>query len=367
MGHPVPPTRAPRPSVTFFTASEVKTIPTSRVPRPSPGTSRPTINLEDAETTISPGPSPSALTPTRSFLVPRPSAPPPAPSAALKPRIKKPAAEPFVELELGAYEILPDTDTVIHDAAHNLSALGMVVNTSLHVFICIECGEGVEPTKFVSHVKKHNSFAKLPPSIVADLQAKYNIGSLGNAMYSDGRMKPVFGLSIEPHPLHFCGQCYRGYSTSDILRSHQTSQCQAALAEQSYFLSYAQILTRGPQKRFFPIDTSLLSRRSDNPAYSAIFDASLPPPPDFGQIPVRSIEDSQNLDAFMHRQRWIDVLEGLVPADVAEATRLPDPNMEPIGREIQLAAHRFLHSGQDLISKHQGLGMTKVIAQVDPA
>lgn len=271
-----------------------------------------------------------------------------------------------MELDISLYDIVPDDDTVVYDAAHNLPALGIIINTLLKVVICVECGEAIEPALVCAHVKQHNAHYKPGATILEDLREKYGIVPLAEIAYSAGPIRPIFGIPIKPEQLYFCAACDRGYSSLVSLRGHQSNgkRCHVPIAERACYMLYGQRLTKGPTKRYFPVDTSCLSLRQDIPlAYSTVFGTTMPPPPDYTKLPVQDIEDPQNLSSFLFREGWLDAVKGFTPADIQEVTRLPDAKSEPWGKRLQLAAHRALANVQLLVNEHHTFGMTHNIAQ----
>lgn len=273
-----------------------------------------------------------------------------------------------MEIDLCSHEIVPDDHTVIYDATHNLPVLGITINTVLKAVICMECCEGIEPASIITHAKQHNPHYKPAATIIVDLQARYGLVSLAEVPYSAQQIQPIFGIPIEPQHLHFCAACDRGYRSASTLRGHQSNgtRCNVPIGQRASYMSYGQKLSKGPHKRYFSVDISRLSRRQNIPlSYSRIFQATMPPLPDFTALPIHDIEDQQNLGSFLFREGWLDVIKGLTPSDVQDIVRLPNAEKEPWGKQLQLASHRALAGVQDLIREHHGFGLTQLLAQVN--
>lgn len=275
-----------------------------------------------------------------------------------------------MEIDIGAHEIIPDEHTIISDDVHNFPALAIVLNTTLKIVICMECHEGIEPMSISAHARQHNALYRPSTTISQDLQARYGIVPLAQVSIGGDKIFPIYGIPIDPRLLHFCGTCHRGYSSPETLRGHQSSRqrCPTPIAKRTSYLSYGQKLSNAPHgRRYFPVDISRLSQRQDIPLqYSRVFEATMPPPPNFSALPVQDIEDHQNLGSFLFREGWLDVVKGYRPSDIKDIVRLPDAEAEPWGYKLQLTTHRTLANIQESIGMHHGFGLTHLIAQVNP-
>lgn len=346
--------------------SAMRTSPTTPARAQAPMQAAKAVRRQAVRVTAAPPTSAGGTAPTARRLVilrKKPSVaamPPPVPSLP-------PLPPPPAEIDIRAYDIVPDETTIIYDRVHNLPALGIIINAALKVVICVDCQEGIEPASITNHVKQHNKYLKPSSDISEDLQERYGVVSLGNVTHASAKTFPIFGIPIERQLLYFCSTCHRGYNSPDSLRGHQSngSRCFTPLVERQCYRAFGQKLTNGPHKRYFPVDTSRLSLRQDIPLiYSRVFETTLPPPPNPSSAPVQDIEDEQNLGSFLFREGWLGVVKDITPADIQEAVRLPDEETEPWGRNLQLASHRALAVVQGLICKHHGFGLTQLIAQV---
>ncbi|KAH9477263.1 ATP-dependent DNA helicase tlh1 [Psilocybe cubensis] len=355
-----PPTMIPAPVTPAASRPSTRTFLGLRAIS-SQGSPRPLVSSPGSPPTMIPGPVSPA--PLRNVSAQRMT---PTPPGMHQPPPIRATPTTAMEVDVSLYDIVPDDHTVIYDDAHNLPALGIVINTFLKIVICIECGEAIEPASVCAHVKQHNAHYTPGPTLLEDLRRKYGIVSLAEIAYSAGPIRPIFGIPIEADQLHFCSKCHRGYNSLLSLRGHQSNgqRCQVPITQRACYTMYGQILTKGPSKRYFPVDTSCLSLRQDIPfAYSTVFGTTMPPPPDYTQLPVQDIEDPQNLSSFLFREGWLDAVKGLTPVDIQEVTRLPDAKTEPWGKQLQLAAHHALASVQLLVNEHHTFGMTHNIAQ----
>lgn len=271
------------------------------------------------------------------------------------------------EFNPSSYEVVPDIHVISVHGTHNLLALGIVINTLLKCVICVECKEGVELQTICVHARKHNPHHTATDSLVEELTQEYGLVTMEQIPYPDLPILPVFGLHIHPELLYFCGACHRGFASTLSLQSHQSSmaRCGVSRAERTSYRSYGQRLTNGKHRRFFPVDISLLERHSAAavPDYSEIFTRTLPPPADYSKIPIRGVEDQQNLGSFLFREGWLEAVQGYTATEINEATRLPTKEDDAWGKALQAAAHRAMAKVQPLISRHHGFGLSEAIAQ----
>lgn len=265
------------------------------------------------------------------------------------------------------YQQLPDPYAVLEHETYNLPALGIVINTLLCCVICIECGEGIEPTNIHAHARQHNPHHTAAEAIGDDLTTEFGLVTMERVPYPLYPIPPLFGLPIDPDMLHFCTACHRGFHGVSGLRSHQSSPGRCDARGRGFYVGHGQMLTNGKHRRYFPVNVSgLKPPPSPSVDYSLVFEQTLPPPVDYSKAPIRNVEDQQNLNTFLFREGWLDAVNGFSPEDILEAVRMPNDDDGLWARALQKAAHRSLEYVQCLISEHHGFGLTEAIAQFYP-
>lgn len=269
-------------------------------------------------------------------------------------------------IDFSAVTFPPEQHTVLHHPSISLRSLGIAVNTLFRCVICLQCSRAVECLGLPRHLHQHLKYVDIPVTLCEDLAQEFEIVPLANIKYYKTPVPPVFGVPVEPVPFHFCEVCHRGYQHSSGLRSHQyqTANRESGQRHSGMRMGYAQIITDGPNRRYFEVDISSLRPRV-NEDYSTLFEQQHPLPVDFSKLPIRSVQDAQNLSQFFYRERWTSFVEGYQPHEIIEACRSALPN-ETLGEAIKQAAVRHLSDAQKKISSQQSFGLLKKIAQICP-
>lgn len=262
----------------------------------------------------------------------------------------------------------PDSYTIVSHLTINLTALGITINVSLKCVVCIQCCRAVDYTALHDHIHSHTSYIDIPDTLSRDLAEEFDLALLANTEYPSIAIPPVFGIPIQTEVFYFCGACHRGYHDMETLRVHQASRCHAPRKARSAYMAYAQCLTKGKNKRWFPVDISGLERRKDaQPDYASLFENTHPPPVDFSKLPIQNLDDEQNLGQFLFREGWLAFMDGFTPEEMVEGSRGITADDEPWAIALKGASLRFLTKIQPLIDEQQTFGLLKAIAEICPS
>lgn len=279
-------------------------------------------------------------------------------SVTASPTVKLDAPDPGADASLRAP--LPDDNTVILHATYNLPSLSIAINTILKCVICTVCSASIDPQTIRSHAKTHNAYHGASEAIEADLTREYGLVSPAHIVYLPRPIPPVYGVAVLSQKLLFCGECHHGFTHINSLNGHRV-RCTG----RGSYSAYGQRVTKGPHKRYFPVDASALCGAPCGAVdYQRVFQKTLPPPVNYSKEAIMSAGDEQNLDSFIFRERWLDAVKGYLPEDIVDSTRLPDADTEPWGKVLQQAAHRSVARLQDHIDQTGAFGLTMLVAQV---
>ncbi|KDR76860.1 hypothetical protein GALMADRAFT_210699 [Galerina marginata CBS 339.88] len=246
-----------------------------------------------------------------------------------------------------------------------LSVYDLTVNNQLHCVSCIECKRVLELGTVKAHIRAHVKNVEIPEDIVDILMEEFGVVPCAEIDYPPYPITPVFGIQIRQSPHYFCGVCHRGYTDSGTLRVHQSTRCYTAVNQRQFYVTYAQTLQNGRGMHYFPVDISKLTLRKNNQVdYVQIFQDTYPPPTNYSKLPITCLEDKQNLSQFVHREGWLNLLEGYTPEDIVDACR---PTVdEPWSGELRGAATRYLETVQILIRGAHTYGILKTLCTVSP-
>jgi hypothetical protein len=254
-------------------------------------------------------------------------------------------------------------------ATYNLPGLGLIVNKLLRILICTSCGRGLSFEHAEAHINAHFRGTKFPDNLVSDLCKEFNLVHPCNLPHPKNMPRAYFGLEIFPEPFFFCTRCGHGYSSLLSLRKHQNDRTQTFCPEEPEerhrcYYGYAQTFITGPHRSYFRVDISHL-QRCQNTTIDVIsrFRSGIAPPIDFSKVEYQNPINDKDLGQFMHRERWMDHIEGMSPQTVAEACRTPQPTDGYLHGLIALV-EKYVENVQPLIRKHASFGIPKATAQI---
>lgn len=272
----------------------------------------------------------------------------------------------LLPIDFSSMTFPPDKYTVLHHPSISLQPLGLCINTLFCCVICLQCARAVEWAGLPRHLHQHLKYVDIPVTLCDDLKQTFKIVPLADVKYFKTPVPPVFGVPIEPNPFHFCEVCHRGYQHPSGLRSHQYQSATRSSGEahSGSRIGYAQIITDGPNRRYFQVDVTSLRPRAIID-YANLFEEQHPLPVDFSKLPMRSVEDAQNLGQFFYRERWTSFVQGYQPHEIMDACRAALPT-DALGEAIKQAAVRHLTNVQTKITQQQAFGLLKKIAQICP-
>ncbi|KAF8868612.1 hypothetical protein CPB84DRAFT_1857350 [Gymnopilus junonius] len=267
------------------------------------------------------------------------------------------------------YICLPDASTITAHKAVNLQALGLVVNKTFKIVICLHCHRAPDIETIVAHVKEHlPKPIAIPANLSELLITTFGVVPLRLVRYFSSPIPPVFGVNVYRDPYVFCKTCNRGYANLSILRGHQSNagRCHNPRKERRYYMSYAQSLTFTSHHRYFPVDITRLQRRTEaQPDYVAVFTVTHPPAVDFSALPLQDVEDELNLNQFMFREGWNSYTRDKLASDIIESSRAALKE-ETWGFASLKAATRYLGKIQGLINQHYSFGLLTQIGDICP-
>ncbi|CAK5269636.1 unnamed protein product [Mycena citricolor] len=229
-----------------------------------------------------------------------------------------PHSQPPLKTSLG---VVLGADTITEDAEHDLARFNLVINTAFRLVICLSCGKAVSPHRLGRHLVEHWTGINVPKNLGAELQLKYDLIEPADWIHPTSLTSPIYGLSVSPQELHFCGHCYHGFATEALRVNHQyRPQCGLAPgAAKTSFRALGQSVgfnARG----FFPVDSSLLVPRV-TPEPSRIFTAL--PRPDYAQLPISKPHNANDLDLLFKNEEFYSLVEHLTPAQLNETISIP--------------------------------------------
>ncbi|THH13339.1 hypothetical protein EW146_g6867 [Bondarzewia mesenterica] len=292
----------------------------------------PTSSLPDDPQDLDPLPSGdlqrhSSLSHTK-IMSPSPYSPTASPKAFTLP---EPSSKPPFEESL--YFWPPDEHTVVIHPRINLPALGLIVNTKYKIVICISCRHAVSLSTVATHLKKHARAIHSPPGLAESLAQEYGIDDNTPLSFPRDHPPPIFGIEVEEAPFYFCSRCRRGY-------------------------------TAHSRRAYFPVDEKRLQPSTiQNSDHVKLFLSALSPLEDFAKLPLIAPAHDLDLGTFMHRERWIDHVQGFTPDTIADIVRASTPLDGPL-HGLRPHTVMYIKGIQQVITKHAAFGIPRKFAQV---
>ncbi|KAJ6447759.1 hypothetical protein C8R45DRAFT_1115710 [Mycena sanguinolenta] len=261
----------------------------------------------------------------------------------------------------------PDVNTVVFHPKFNLPSFDIVINTLYHIVICLSCEVAIEPSTIESHVRGHWSALHVTPGMGPALIKEFDLCPLSQVVVPHPPPAPIFGLALTSDIYWFCDRCHRGYSTREILRSHQNTKdlCPRAPDERNTWKTgLAQIFTLGGSKRYFRVDIRLPnSVNASADATLQIFHSTRPPAFNYSKIMSGKPRREQDTNTFLKREGWLSHIEGYEGSELAESCRMSTPADDPLHKLAKLVIG-YISRIQPEIIHQAGFGMQKLLADV---
>ncbi|KAI0061564.1 hypothetical protein BV25DRAFT_1916911 [Artomyces pyxidatus] len=217
----------------------------------------------------------------------------------------------------------------------------LVINTTHSLLICLICHAAVPPSQVMRH---HNGNShppvRGPTSLLEDVRAGFRrVGLEYNSPKDVGPSpeppRPIFGLPRPEQRLQ-CHACFKTYADPHSLRSHacrshrpQTPHVGSPVWTQAATPSH-WIVVCDPDRHATPPTSHSLRQQ----AFADTI-ARRPPP----ALTVSIAEDDRMLNTFLARERWVDILDGLDAAAVADWAKVEDNHPEMPGLARHLLAY----------------------------
>jgi hypothetical protein len=130
--------------------------------------------------------------------------------------------------------------------------------------------------------------------------------------------------------------------------------------EDKHFMAYGQSLGFTGSK--FSVDITSLRRRDQAPGVDlgALYATTFAPPPDYSKLPISMPVNTQDLDQFFHRERWIEHLDGMTLEAVQDLTSPDDESFD----QIKVLVVGYFGVVQKQIKRHASHDLLRKMAQV---
>jgi len=247
----------------------------------------------------------------------------------------------------------PDKHSIQEHDGHLLSKYCLLIDTCLASFVCLSCRKAISFQTVEEHVRGHARELRIPDDLLVSIDNAYHL-SKGRTHPS----KPVaarFPLSINPRPLHFCDHCNRGYDNTLSLSAHQ-KVCDKSISNgKASHLGFAQ---SSGSRMWFEVTVDRLEPKSPLPSLVDIFVAAIPPPIDYRQAKIGTLDDTASLSHFLHREGWHEHVKPFTPAELATVHQIHD-RKDTVGCSFRDLAKKYIAGIQSSIDSHTGFGLMR--------
>jgi hypothetical protein len=230
-----------------------------------------------------------------------------------------------------------------------MSRLGICVNTTEKVVVCITCSCVIKPFQLPHHLSKTHPPMSTTTAFCQELTNAFGLHEdpLGSR---PGRIIPaIYGLELFNGYLS-CDKCGYACRTKKRMKIHvgKSTHCN------TYRPRYVQSFCSNSNQMFFGVGLQETPVETEDPPDPVAFLKNKYMPVPFSQVPIKS-QAACDTSQFLNLEHWDKHLEGRLPTDIHKAVRGREPELRT---EVRLVVERFAENAVKKLEKldHEAKG-----------
>ena len=206
----------------------------------------------------------------------------------------------------------------------DMEKLGIIVNTTARVVVCLYCRTVVKPKALHHHINYTHRLLSATHLFCSNLTEEYNL--IEEPQQQHGIKMAIFGLPIFQKYLS-CDLCGTAFQTRSSMLRHikESSNCSTA----SHRERDAQAFFPGSNMMFFAVVLPSTSPAPD-PNDSVALIKKLFSPPKFQNIPITPATSFRDANHFLRIEHWDKYVEGLTGAQIQKIARERKPELRAL-------------------------------------
>lgn len=221
-----------------------------------------------------------------------------------------------------------------------MSCLGIAVHTELHIVTCVTCRSVIDPDKLHAHIAKHVPKDSIPTGYQDELQDKFSLIPKKELRIPGTVRQAIPNLPLYPGVPH-CPKC--GYAAFD----HGTVRKHDACGPIKPDVGYAQAYYPNANRGFFAVTVPEPSPPEPDANLVEILKRKYPDPIP-SQRPVAIPKATCDANAFLKKEGWGIVVDGLTGEDIWKAVRTCDLDLR---KAIAESVKKHMETVNSAISK----------------
>jgi len=213
-----------------------------------------------------------------------------------------------------------------------MAGLGICVNSTARVIVCLACSSAIKPSEIRQHLRKHQLLSSTTDTFFQDLIKTYDLIEDPVRARPGRIITAIYGLELFTG-FFSCDTCGHAYKLEKKAKQHvsRTPSCD------SYSRRYTQILRPSAKQGYFGVDLSSTTEPIEDPLDPLIYLEKKFAPPLFQQIPI-TCPSPRDANHFLNLEHWNKHVEGRTGADLINVTREREPELRA---EVRVAVERY--------------------------
>ena len=223
-----------------------------------------------------------------------------------------------------------------------MARLGICINTTAKVIVCLACSSAIKPSELHQHLRKHELSLSTTSTFCQDITETYDLIDDPVRSRPGSIITAIYGLELFTG-FFSCDTCGHAYKLEKKVKQHvtQTPSCG------SYSQRYTQIFRPSAKQGYFGVELSSITEPIEDPldplAYLKKKFAPLP----FQQIPI-TCPSPRDANHFLNLEHWNKHVEGRTGADINHITREREPELRA---EVRVVVERYARDAVRCLEK----------------
>lgn len=234
----------------------------------------------------------------------------------------QPRVEPGVANDGSVGEIhVPMDDTIVFNFPA-LQRSSIAVDTRYKRIVCLTCRTSVQPHLLQAHVQAHG-FQNVAANLGADLMERHHVQPGNRIPLPPFPTTPIYGLEVVLNQV-ICPECNLGCASNNSFRKHHNDK-HPGVDRRASSISACQTFFRGPTRRLFPVDISLLPAVAPHNNFDLYRRHWTTFQPD--TLPLHAPANTRSLSLFLTQAHWMERVEGFTAGQIKDIVSVPQDDI----------------------------------------
>lgn len=216
-----------------------------------------------------------------------------------------------------------------------MAELGICVDTTARVVVCLACSSVVKPSELAEHLKRLHPPISASTSLCERLAASHELHEDPLGSRPGAIITAIYGLDLVPD-CFTCDTC--GYASKSKKEKSMREHIRKSQGCKAFRQRYAQTFQPTSGRMYFGVDLNAAVDVDEDPLDAFHYLQTKFAPPPFRDIPITSPESSCDSNHFLTLEPWLTLIEGKTGAELNDFVREREPELR---EEVRICVERF--------------------------